>query len=578
MKRKSIRRRMMAAFIGVTLAAMVLVTTILLLLVYVQMQQMMFDNTLQIVRQIANNVDQNLDHMGSIAILTMYDQFVTDFFFMPPQTSEREKLDNTYSMYTQLANLLNFSEIATQIHIYNVYNQMRVDVDKRNYFRPSKFNEEFWYNRILGENKHKFIFFDKDNAGYPYYYVAQKISETTYGGIQGFVIVASPVETIRYMTNSYDFGDGWCLFITDQDDTLVFSTTDKENEAIGQAKSNNATVMMEGKKFLVVRNRLKTVDWNITCFIPTEYINRDIYNLILIVMGITLVSLLVVVIIVNLLVRTISNPIIALSGKMHQVKDGDFSVRVPVTLQDEIGVLSEVFNEMAERIDELIKTNYLANLRQKEAAIKSLQAQINPHFLYNTMESIRTLAVLNDDYDTARMIATLGSYLRFKLHGKTRWINLAGELENVQNYIAIMQMKYDWTIHLHTDTDNNLLRCRIIKLILQPIVENAILHGFDAREEDGIIYIRAKLNEGKLTIEIQDNGCGMDERRLSEIRGILQAQGKDDGENIGLKNVYDRIRLEFGEQFGLMVDSSPGNGTTVRLILPGLTETGEEDV
>jgi two-component system sensor histidine kinase YesM len=579
MKRKSIRRRMMAAFIGVTLAAMVLVTAALLLLVRVQMQQLVFDNTLQIVRQIANNVDQNLDHMSSIAILTMHDQLVIDFFFMSPQITEREKLDNTYSMYTQLGNLLGFSEIVTQIHIYNVYNQMRVDVDKRNYFRPSKFNEEFWYSRILRENKHKFIFFDKDNAGYPYYYVAQKISETTYGGIQGFVIVASPVETIRQMTGSYDFGQGWCLFITDQDDTLVFSTMNQENEAyISQAKSNNATVMVEGKKFLVVRNRLETVDWHVTCFIPTEYINRDIYNLTAIVMGIALVSLLAVVIIVNLLVRTISNPIIALSGKMRRVKEGDFSVRVPVAVQDEIGVLSEVFNEMAERIDELIKTNYLANLRQKEAAIKSLQAQINPHFLYNTMESIRTLAVLNDDYDTARMIATLGSYLRFKLHGGSRWISLAEELENVRNYIAIMQMKYEWTIHLHTDIDTNLPRCRIIKLILQPIVENAILHGFNEHEGDGFIWIQAKLDEGNLIIEVQDNGCGMDEQRLLEIRGILQAQGTDDGENIGLKNVHDRIRLEFGELFGLMIGSAPQNGTTVRLILPALAETEEEHV
>jgi two-component system sensor histidine kinase YesM len=337
-------------------------------------------------------------------------------------------------------------------------------------------------------------------------------------------------------------------------------------------------VLAAGKKFLVVRNRLRSVDWNITCFIPTKYINRDIYNLTVIVMAAALVILLAVVLIVNLLVRTISNPIIELSEKMHQVKEGDFSVRVPVTIQDEIGVLSEVFNEMAERIDELIKTNYLANLRQKEATIKSLQAQINPHFLYNTMESIRTLAVLNDDYDTARMIATLGSYLRFKLHGKSRWISLSEELENVRNYITIMQMKYDQPIHLNIDIENNFLHRRIIKLILQPVVENAILHGFSEIGRDGTIWIRAKFNARNIIIEVQDNGCGMDEKRLLEIREILQAQGKDDGENIGLKNVYDRIRLEFGEPFGLTVDSSPQSGTAVCLILPNLEEMEEKNV
>lgn len=275
------------------------------------------------------------------------------------------------------------------------------------------------------------------------------------------------------------------------------------------------------------------------------------------------------------LASSIVRPIKRLYQYMRKVEKGDFTDRVKVESEDELGMLSASFNKMVARLAELVEEVYLSklratemHLREKESELRMLQAQINPHFLYNTLETIRGMALEHDRMDIASMSAALARIMRYNVKQTDTDVTVRQEVEIVDVYLQIQKYRFEERLQYAIDMPDWAMDQRIVKLALQPLIENSIIHGLEPG--GGLTHIRLtaeKLDKDSFCILISDDGAGMSIDRLEAIRASLDDM-QSDPSHIGLQNVHRRIRHLFGERYGLQVDSREGAGTVVRIVLP----------
>lgn len=285
-----------------------------------------------------------------------------------------------------------------------------------------------------------------------------------------------------------------------------------------------------------------------------------------------------------LLSRSLSKRISALKNNMLIVSSGNFNL--PVLAgdgDDEISVLNRHFNYMATKIAQLMDEQYANGKRIKELELISLQAQINPHFLYNTLDLIKWKAIRNKDKDTEELIDALSGYYRLSLAKGKDMVPLKSELDHITAYVFIQNKRFDNGIRLHKDVPEKYLDHPVPKLILQPIVENAIMHGIlELPDSEGDIWINASEDTTFLTVTVHDNGVGIpaDTRMLCDDKGN---EGNTEAKSVviksgyGLKNIDARIKLAFGNDYGLSVDTEVTEGTTIKLSFPANTSDKEEN-
>lgn len=256
---------------------------------------------------------------------------------------------------------------------------------------------------------------------------------------------------------------------------------------------------------------------------------------------------------------------------MKTVEKGDFKTLSIDGGKDEIGILDQHFNEMAQKLDALISKNYMQELENREAKIKALQYQIDPHFLFNTLESINALAIINDNEDISNIIESLGLIYRYIVDKETGdVVSLNKEISHVKNYMLIQQYRFGFEVE--TDIERETERCLVPKLIIQPFIENAINYAKGMAGKKLKLKIGTKRVKENLIIEIEDNGIGMSEEIIKKIKlnmGQKDIKGKRTNKiSIGINNVDQRIKLNYGENYGVKIDSQDGLGTKVKLTIP----------
>ncbi|WP_130616669.1 sensor histidine kinase [Cohnella abietis] len=269
----------------------------------------------------------------------------------------------------------------------------------------------------------------------------------------------------------------------------------------------------------------------------------------------------------------ISQPIKRLEKSMQLVERGNFDIHIPIRRDDEVGRLSRRFNLMVNRIRELMNQNIHEQEAKRKSELEVLQSQIHPHFLYNTLNSVVRLAGTGKNEDVITMITSLSKFFRISLSKGEHFILVADELEHIRNYLIIQKMRYKNKFEYAIEAEEEALTCRTLKLILQPLVENAIYHGIEPSADEGFIRISARIIEGKLCLQVKDDGLGIAPDKLKEL---LTTDASHDSEGagvgIGLRNVHERIRLNYGEEYGLQFESEREEGTVVSLWLPCLQE------
>lgn len=307
--------------------------------------------------------------------------------------------------------------------------------------------------------------------------------------------------------------------------------------------------------------------------VDREMVLGDLDQIRLYYAGIFAVFLFVAAVLALYLARLIYKPVERLSITVKQVSEGDLETRAEIISKDEIGALSLEFNQMLDHIEELIQQVIEKENLKKDAELEALQYQVTPHFMYNTLNSIKYAAKIKGEQELASLIGNFVELLQASISKKGAFLTVSGEIYILENYIRLQEFRSHTTIRMICEIAEEAQNCLIPRLILQPLVENSLIHGIDLKENDGEIKIKAEVKDDLLYLEVTDNGRGISDEMIVEL--LYKKVKKTKGFTaIGIPNIRDRLKLYYGEKAGMKYYSSQ-KGTTVILHLPVEVESGE---
>jgi two-component system sensor histidine kinase YesM len=350
------------------------------------------------------------------------------------------------------------------------------------------------------------------------------------------------------------------------------------------------TLLFQGSKSLVSVTDLQEIkrlgvgNWKLVSVTSWDYISGDMAAVLRWTIVIVVFSLLCAVAFNLLFVRRTIVFIVRVVKAMRRVERGDLTTQVPIVGNDETTSLSKGFNSLVHRVSELLEDVKQEQGRKRKAEMMLLQAQIKPHFLFNALESINILAIQNEGRKVSKMVQLLARILRISIQQKEE-IRIEQELEHLQSYLEIQKYRFEDVFEFEVDVPRHLLSERILKLTLQPLVENSIQHGFEGIDYLGRIRVTAREEGADIAFYVEDNGIGISQERLAQfaLLGVtsleeMYGESPETGERrgLGVGNVADRLRIHYGPPYGLILCSSPGYGTVIKCVIP--KSTGGETV
>lgn len=430
-----------------------------------------------------------------------------------------------------------------------------------------------------------------------YYYYPQRLDFTIARNIRntktiqsadeevlGTLYIDVNIKALSDVVNETELRGGSEMYIVDRKEKVYVYHQDsgKINQQLGELEAYIPEMDQEYQYILAdgmyyIYNDIEGTDWMVIHKIPRynlENSYQEIRNNTILIICISVILLLFLYYFYS---KKTNKPILQLKTAMEKVQNGELDTRVEVYSNDEIGFLAKGMNQMTKNLQEHIKRVYIAEIRQREAEIKTLKTQIQPHYLYNTLDVIRMTAVMNDDYQTAGLLDGLSGQLKYLIGGAREIVTLRDEIENVENYFKIVRVRYENRFGLDINVNEEFLDLRVPQLILQPVVENSVKYGLRPKEESGIIAINVQVEGERLLISVMDNGLGMSQQKLREVQELLENKetvkhARSKKASIGLKNAHDRIKLILGEEYGMEIISYEGMGTIVKFSLPVMRE------
>lgn len=449
-----------------------------------------------------------------------------------------------------------------------------------------------WYHKNFNENSKEVKIIPTHNTDY--YYYSKDLDFTIYRNIMntrsiesagkeviGTLFIDINIECLADIINDNTVLNGSNKYIIDTTNNIFIYNSDKEKLGgnIDELKvcidkmNKDEWYIFENDNYYVY-NKIDEIGWIIIDEIPIRYVDNSYRRIRDITTGIIIISVILLLIIYYIYSKKTNEPILRLKKAMEDIESGNLNTRININSNDEIGFLAQGLNHMIENLEKYINKIYVAEIYQKEVQMELLKTQIQPHYMYNTLEVIRMTAITNDDFEAAEMIEGLSNQLKYII-GETREIvYIKEEIENVLNYFKIIHIRYEERIDLKIEIPNEIFNLKVPKLILQPIVENSVKYGLKLKEGKGMIVIKAKAEDNNLYISIIDNGLGIEDKNLKVIQNNLTCNKNNSINNggIGLKNVYDRIKFIFGDEYGIEISSYEGAGTSVRYTLPIIKE------
>ncbi|TVY09245.1 cache domain-containing sensor histidine kinase [Paenibacillus cremeus] len=370
------------------------------------------------------------------------------------------------------------------------------------------------------------------------------------------------------------------MYVFDDDGTVLFSSDTQAlglkypflNETADLSLASHE-LKLNGEPYIINKSELSEKGLHMIVQTPKTQITRETNRLIRQILFIFFCGVFIVLLLTLLFSTNIASRIKRLLTAMRSVEKGRFDTRVAFDSRDELGQLASAFNRMCLRLEEHVDMVYLAEIKTKSAELSALQSRINPHFLLNTMESIRMVAVRERKPEIADMLYTLGKLFRWKIRSTDLIVSVEEELEYISSYLYLMQFRYQDQLAVSIHMDETMYELGIPKLLLQPIIENASEHGLFQKAQQARLSIRGYRREQDVIFDIIDNGVGMDAVQLQELTANMEEAAKSlsQGDQIGLSNVQQRIRLLFGKPYGLTIASRKDHWTRVRVTIPAIS-------
>ncbi|OZB94119.1 sensor histidine kinase [Paenibacillus sp. XY044] len=422
----------------------------------------------------------------------------------------------------------------------------------------SRVSEERWYHDALlaAPNRNQWFFDDGliVTAQFPNFYTK---------GNTNLVYMRINSKDLFNLSNTLQDN---AIFIADENQRLIYANPNaKRHQHLlsGDLSNEDGSMIRDGQtSFFLVKKEIQQTNWTFYCFVPTKKLTDGAGSIIRVTLGLILICIAALLVIIYIFSRTMIRRIYALNSMMKRVEMGDLSLRVASTSRDEIGEMTNRFGRMLIRLNELIDESYRSKIVQKEAELRALQWQINPHFLYNTLSFINWQAIKSDSHEISHVVTSLSKFYRTALNRGNNITSVRDELENMKSYVEIIQIMRDYSFDVEYEIEEAVYVCHTIHLILQPLVENAILHGIDQKEAGrGLLTVRARICDNAIAFDVEDNGPGMPPDTAERILTVYST-------GYGLKNVNDRIQLLYGPEYGISVSSQLGQGTIMTITVP----------
>lgn len=392
----------------------------------------------------------------------------------------------------------------------------------------------------------------------------------------GTIIINYNTENIRSAYKIFEEDMKGEILVLDLDGRTVFDSSGEnygEIYEVSRSLTLSDQTLMEDNQIVTLA---QTEDKNFTLVthVSREELYEDVRSLVY--SAVLLIAVFIVLLLISfyftssILVRRIN----LITNAIGKVKNGDLSARIRLggRHRDELHSISLMFNHMLSELDDYINRNYLFELKLKENELIALQTQINPHFIYNTLEIIRVKALINNNHDVGNMINLLSNLFRRSMKSKTIVISIKEELEYCKDYLDLNQIRFMDRMAISYDVDDGLYQYGILKSVLQPLIENIIIHSIDGHSKKVAIHLQGHLVDGDVVIKIHDTGRGIPKEKLRDLNDMLaNSPVSINSEHIGLKNVRDRMKIVFGDRYGMSIESVVDQSTEITLTFPAMT-------
>ncbi|MFJ2043646.1 sensor histidine kinase [Paenibacillus taichungensis] len=478
---------------------------------------------------------------------------------------------NEIAAYNILMNYIMMKDRVFSIYLYNLNGGQDLFVSPNQPIDPDfKVANELWFKKFMHDNDRTITLTTRIDEQLENKILAvshaRKIHDVASGELLGVIVVSIDIKFIEIVNRNLQEGLRSRFMIVDENDKIVYNVNDR---LIGTLFRDN--VRPPESLNVVVTSPLSQQKWTTYLYMPLDELTADGKILGHNLVTLSIVLVLFAAIISIFLSHVITTPIKKLLRNISLVEKGQFEQVEHIRSRDEIGHLSVRFNKMSHELKRMVERMQQEEIEKAKAEMRALHDQIKPHFLYNTLGSVKWIASMQQADKIVEMTDALISMLRYATRSDGTLVTMREEIDNIANYVTIQNVRYYDCIQMKYEIEDRLLDYRMPKMILQPIVENAIFHGLAELEEDGVITIRIQSRGRDIVIEVCDNGIGMDQHTIQNfMEDKLEA---DKGTGIGLHNVQRRIQLHFGKPYGIQVASQIGEGTTFTILLPAIKET-----
>jgi len=536
----------------------------------------------QLVRETSRNIDDYLWRIEQLSFDISSNAYIQDILldfnpnrFIGPrvETAVFQNLFGANRLYSQHVFYIKIANMDGESTL-SVGNMPRRDRELDDVFLDTNQERSMWIDR---QNVEVFGFNRKSFQLVSHY---RWIPDAHTGIPLGYVRIDIEAGTLNRLLSAYQHKADASLYIANGDG-LIIGADHAQN--IGRRLSDlygyrlpadsrlpagrNHALSPDGNHY-ILSNPLSTNDWHIVHVIPADSVGKLVASVRQYMVVIALICLVFSLLLSTVVSYYITRPLGKLIHVIRKVRNGNIDVTFEVNTRDELALVATSFNQMLSSIRDLLRKNEEIRRQEIIAEAMYLQSQINPHFLYNTLDSIRWTARRNRDLEVSRQIEMLSNLFRYYLHTDKEFVTFRQEIRQIENYMSIQQFRFRDTLSFSIRFDEELMELYTIKLILQPLVENAIVHGFEGITENGFISITGRIVDDAVLISVEDNGMGFD------AAGLMQRleRGEEETASFALLNIHKRIRLHFGERYGIRLHSVPGRGTVATLTLPVLTK------
>lgn len=578
-KFKSIQSTMLVSFSALMVLAMLVFMVIAMRYTSGTIYENSINYMSQIIQQVNYDIDTYIEYMENISSVIAKSSDVPRYLFDQNQT-EAEREAEKERILTQFQTIMESRD-----DIYNV-----AAVAKNGRYIINQGDDELtgyvdiesldWYQAAM-ESKSGIAVSSSHvqnaiQSSYKWVITLSKaLVNNQTGEREGLFFVDLNYSAISDLCNNNSIEEKGYIFVLDAEGNIVYHP--KQQLMYGGLKTENIDAIMEcredsliidegGDSKLYTMSKSKRTGWTVVGAVYTSELLKNNEQAQMWYLLVASILLLAVIGISSIISREITKPIRSLRDSMRKVQNGQFDTHVEVITENEIGSLGRSFNLMTSEIQALMEQNVYEQKQKRKSELKALQAQINPHFLYNTLDSIIWMSEAGENDEVVEMTSALARLLRQSISNDKEEVELEKEIEYVKNYLTIQKMRYKDKLEFFIYVDPRVAHVPIIKLVLQPLVENAIYHGIKYKETKGNLKIYARPVDGRVEIVVADDGIGMDEDVMEHIFDEHRKEQKRNG--VGVPNVQKRLKLQYGSEYGIRYESVKGAGTKAVITIP----------